>query len=64
VTGAKYYAVYRRLKGATTWTKIYTTKTRAYTDKTAKKGKYYEYSVRAVEGSSYGAHNASKKVKR
>lgn len=64
VTGAKHYAVYRRLSGSSTWTKIATTKTLSYTDKTAKKGKYYEYSVRGVEGSSYGAHNASKKVKR
>lgn len=64
VTGAKHYVVYRRLKGASSWTKLTTTKTYAYTDKTAKKGKYYEYSVRAVEGSSYSAYSASKKIKR
>ena len=63
-SGAKHYAVYRRLKGSSKWTKLATTKTLAYTDKSAKKGKYYEYSVRAVEGSSYGAYSASKKVKR
>lgn len=64
VSGAKYYAVYRRLAGASSWTKLYTTKTRAYTDKTAKKGKYYEYAVRAVNGDDMSAYKACKKVKR
>jgi len=65
VSGAKHYAVYRRVAGTSTWTKLYTTKTRAYTDKTAKKGKYYEYAVRAVSADDFmSAYKACKKVKR
>ena len=65
VTGVKYYAVYRRVAGTSTWIKVGTTKTRAYTDKTAKKGKYYEYAVRAVSSDGYmSAYKACKKVKR
>ena len=64
VSGGKKYVVYRRLKGASSWTKMTTTTKLTYTDKTAKKGKYYEYSVRAVNGDSLSAHKATKKVKR
>ena len=64
LSGAKKYVVYRRLKGAGTWSKMSTTTGLTYTDKSAKAGKYYEYSVRAVNGDSLSAHKASKKVKR
>ena len=61
---ASYYAVYRRVAGTSTWVKITTTKNRNYTDKSAKKGVYYEYSVRAVNSQYSSAHNPSKKAKR
>ncbi len=64
VAGKKHYVVYRRIAGTSTWTKLYTTKTRAYVDTTAKAGKYYEYAVRAVCGDSMSAYKACKKVKR
>ena len=64
VTNAQKYVVYRRVAGKSTWTKLYTTKTLAFTDKTAKKGVYYEYSVRAVNGDHLSIHNPCKKVKR
>ena len=64
VSGAKSYVVYRRVAGKSTWTKMKSTKTLSYTDKTAKRGTYYEYSVRAVNGDSLSAHKASKKIKR
>lgn len=64
VTGAKQYVVYRRAAGSSAWSKMTTTKNLSYTDKSAKKGKYYEYAVRAVNGEDMSAYKACKKVKR
>ena len=64
VAGAKKYVVYRRVAGSGSWVKLTTTTSRAYTDKTAKKGVYYEYSVRAVSATGCSAHNPCKKIKR
>ncbi len=53
VTGAKSYNVYRKLDGAKDWTAIKKGFTgTSYTDKSAKAGKTYHYTVRAVNGSS------------
>lgn len=63
VTGAKKYEVYRRTDSGS-WKKIKTTTSRNYIDKTAKKGKYYTYRVRAVNGSSKSVFKTGKKTKR
>lgn len=58
--GADKYYVYRRLSGEEEWTKIATVKGAAnvsYTDKTAKKGKTYYYTVRAYSGSYKSAYD-------
>ena len=58
VTGAKSYAVYRKTSTGG-WTKIGTTTSGSYTDKTAKKGTTYCYTVRAVNGSYMSSYNSS-----
>lgn len=61
------YYVYRRQysKGKwSAWTKVTSTKKTSYTDKKAKKGVNYQYTVRSVSGSSMSAVKAGKKVKR
>lgn len=63
VTKAEKYVVYRRT-GSGDWKKVKTTTARSYVDKTAKKGKYYSYYVRAINGSSKSYYKATKKVKR
>ena len=61
---AKEYVVYRRVNGTSAWKKLGTTKNLYYTDKSAKKGVYYQYNVRAKKGSTLSASVCSKKVKR
>ena len=63
VSGAKNYELYRKT-GSGKWTKVKTLTKTTYTDKTAKKGKYYTYRVRATYGDSDGAYKTSKKTKR
>lgn len=63
VTGAKKYEVYRRT-GSGSWKKVKTTSSRSFTDKSAAKGKYYTYRVRAVYGDSDGVFKTGKKTKR
>ena len=58
VTGAKSYNVYRKTSTGS-WTKIGTTTSGSYTDKTAKKGTTYCYTVRAVNGSYMSNYNSS-----
>ena len=60
--GAEKYRVYRRLSGEDEWTRIATIKgssTVSYTDKNAKKGKTYYYTVRAFSGSYKSAYNTT-----
>ncbi len=62
VTGADKYYVYRRLSGEEDWTRIAIVKGGSkvsYTDKTAKKGKTYYYTVRAYSGSYKSAYNTT-----
>lgn len=59
-TGADKYYVYRRLKGEDDWKRIAIVKGASkvsYTDKTAKKGKTYYYTVRAYSGSYKSAYD-------
>lgn len=58
--GADKYRIYRKLNGEDEWTRIATVKGSSkvsYTDKTAKKGKTYRYTVRAFSGSYKSAYD-------
>jgi fibronectin type 3 domain-containing protein len=63
VTGASKYYVYRKTASGS-WSKIATTTSTSYTDKTAKKGTTYYYTVKAVSGSYLSSYTSSKAVKR
>ncbi len=56
VTGATSYIIYRKT-GNGSWVKIATTKSTKYVDTKIKKGTYYTYTVRAVNGSSTSYYN-------
>ena len=65
-TGADGYYVYRKAGSTTKWSKIATVKkgsTVSYTDKTAKSGTTYKYTVKAYSGKSVGSYNSGKSVK-
>ena len=62
VTGAKKYNVYRRLGGTSTWVYVGTTTGTTILDQNVVDGKYYAYSVRAINGTGYSAYNSSKCV--
>lgn len=58
--GADKYRIYRKLNGDDEWTRIATIKGSSkvsYTDKKAKKGKTYRYTVRAFSGSYKSAYD-------
>lgn len=60
VSGATKYNVYRRLGGTSTWVYVGTTTSATLLDKGVVKGKYYAYSIRAINGTGYSAYNSSK----
>lgn len=60
VTGATKYNVYRRLGGTSTWVYVGTTTGATFLDEGVVKGKYYAYSIRAINGTGYSAYNSSK----
>lgn len=67
VTGATGYIVYRRQKtssGWSDWTKLTTTKSLSYTDKTAKVGTDYRYAAVAYSGSTKAYRATSSTVRR
>ena len=58
--GADKYRIYRKLNGEDEWTRIATIKgssKTSYTDKAAKKGKTYRYTVRAFSDSYKSAYD-------
>ncbi len=70
-TGATGYTIYRmeynaKTKKWSSWKNMGTTKktAKSWTDKSAKKGVYYKYTVRAVNGSTKSTYKASGSVKR
>ena len=66
VTGATGYIVYRKT-GTGSWSRVADIKsgsTVSYTDKTAKSGTTYTYTVRAYSGSTIGDWSSTKTVKR
>ncbi len=67
--GANKFEVYRREYNAKkkkwgAWKKVKTTSAKKYVDKKAKKGKYYQYYVKASYGSYTSKSASTKKVKR
>ncbi len=50
VTGASKYIVMRKVRGSSSWEEIKTTTSLSFTDKTAKAGKIYTYTVKAGYG--------------
>ncbi len=58
VAGATSYYVYRKTTGG--WTRIATTKSTSFTDKTAKSGVEYRYTLRAVKSGAVSAAGYSK----
>ncbi len=63
IAGASGYYVYRKTSATGSYTKIGTTTTRNFTDKTAKSGTTYYYTVRAYSGSTLSSYRAGVKVK-
>ncbi len=61
VTGASKYRVYRKTAGGS-WVKMGDTTSTSYTDKTAKAGTLYYYTVRAINGSYMSYYNTSGKA--
>ena len=69
VAGTKNYRVYRNEYVNGKWTgwsilSDVSSKTFAYTDKTAKKGKTYKYTVRAFNAKNSSSYTASKSIKK
>lgn len=59
VTGANSYYVYRKTSSASGWSRIATVKTNSYTDKKAKSGTKYIYTVRAVGSTSNSGYKSA-----
>lgn len=57
VKGASSYKVYRKASGENSWTLLGTVKTATYTDKTAKSGKVYSYTVKALNGNAISGYD-------
>ena len=67
--GANKFEIYRREYNAKkkkwgNWKKVNTTTAKKYVDKKAKKGKYYQYYVKASYGSYTSKSSSTKKIKR
>ena len=60
VTGATKYNVYRRVGGSSSWVLVGTTTGTSLVDKKIVNGKYYAYSVRAINNIGYSGYDASK----
>ena len=60
VKGATKYNVYRRVAGSSTWVLLGTTTGTSLVDKGVTNGKYYVYSIRAINGTGYSAFDTSK----
>lgn len=59
VSGASKYEVYRKAGSAKSWSKIATTKKTSYTDKNAKSGTTYKYTIRAVNSTGKSKYGSS-----
>ncbi len=59
IPGAKKYIIYRKTSSKAEWKRLYVTKTAAsaYTDKTAKSGTKYYYTVKAVRDGEYSKYD-------
>ncbi len=61
VKGADKYYVYRKTEDSS-WKKIKTTKSKKFTDETAKNGVSYTYTVKAVDGKKVSQYYAGEKI--
>ncbi len=59
VSGAQKYYVYRKAGSATSWTKVKTTTSTSYTDKSVKNGTTYKYMVKAIDGKIVSGYKSS-----
>lgn len=64
VKGAKKYQIYRKLKNDKVWHLYKTVTKTSYLDKAVKRGKTYDYTVRAVNGKDISFYHTGKRVKR
>ena len=62
VTGAQTYRVYRRTSATGSWTQLTEVSGLSYTDKTAKSGTTYYYTVRAYAGSNSSRYYADRTI--
>ena len=62
VTGATKYNVYRRVGGSSSWVLVGTTTGTSLVDKGVTNGKYYVYSIRAINSAGYSAFDTKKTV--
>ncbi len=60
VTSATKYNVYRRVGGSSSWVLVGTTTGTSLVDKGVTNGKYYVYSIRAINGTGYSAFDTNK----
>ncbi len=63
ITGAVKYYVYRKLSADSSWTKLGSTSSTDFTDKTLKAGKEYYYTVKAYSGDKSLSSNYGKSCK-
>ena len=59
-SGATKYNVYRRIAGSSSWVLVGTTTGTSLVDKGVTNGKYYVYSIRAINGTGYSAFDTKK----
>ena len=64
VSGATKYRVYRKTSATGSWTQLTETTGSSYTDKTAKMGTMYYYTVRAFSGSTYSSYRTDQTIVR
>ena len=60
VVGATKYNVYRRVGGSSSWVLVGTTTNTSLVDKNVVYGKYYVYSIRAINGTGYSVFDTKK----
>ncbi len=61
VQNATGYRIYKRGAGQTSWTYLKTVTSNSYLDTYVASGKYYRYTVKAVNGNVFGAHDVNGK---
>ena len=60
VAGAAKYGIYRRVGGSSVWSLVGTTTGTSFVDRNVNVGKYYIYSIRAINNTGYSAFDTQK----